>query len=165
MAARQRRNLAVAHGAGNCLSRPRMRLPGFLLLALAALLAGGCAQISRQGHGDLGRFRRVFVEQRQNDNIGAHRMMVAELQALGYEADSGWLTMMPEATDLVVTYDVRETWDFRPYVIELNASVRPARDYNRVVATARYFRPGVTNKPAGAMVHELMRRLFPAARR
>ncbi|MBA3849310.1 MAG: hypothetical protein C0502_04865 [Opitutus sp.] len=142
-----------------------MRLPGFLLLVLAALCAGGCAQISREGHGDLGRFRRVFVEQRQNDNIGAHRMIVDELQTLGYEADSGWLTMMPVTTDLVVTYDVRETWDFRPYVIELNVAVRPAKDYNRVVATARYFRPGVTNKPAAAMVRELMRKLFPPVRR
>ncbi len=142
-----------------------MRLPGLLFLALAAYFAAGCAQISREGHGDLSRFRRVYVEQRLNDNIGAHRMMVAELKALGYEADSGWLTMMPETTDLVVTYDVRETWDFRPYVIELNADVRPAKDYNRIVANAHYFRPGLTNKKTEEMVHELITKLFPPAKK
>lgn len=141
-----------------------MRLLGLTLVLLLAFAAGGCAQISREGHGDLSRFRRVYVEQRLNDNIGAHRMIAHELQALGYEAGSGWLTMMPEDNQLIVTYDVRETWDFRPYVIELNASVRPAGDYNRVVAAARYFRPGVTNKKPEEMVRELVAKLFPPAK-
>ena len=141
-----------------------MRILGLTFVLLLALIAGGCAQISREGHGDLSRFRRIYVEQRLNDNIGAHRMIVAELQALGYDASSGWMTMMPYGSQLVVTYDVRETWDFRPYVIELNASVRPANDYNRIVATARYFRPGLTNKKPEQMVHELIAKLFPKAK-
>lgn len=143
-----------------------MKFPGFLVLLVAvACLAAGCAQITREGSADLGRFRRVFVEQRLNDNVGAHRMIVQELRALGYEAESGWLTMMPESAQLVVTYDVRETWDFRPYIIELNAAVRPAQDYNRIVAAARYFRPGVTGKSPEAMVRELVAQLFrPAAK-
>jgi hypothetical protein len=145
-----------------------MRLPAMVPLALfavVALFAAGCAQVSREGRGDLSRFTRVYVEQRLNDNVGAHRLMVAELRALGYEADSGWLTMMPENTQLIITYDVRETWDFRPYVIELNAAVRPAKDYNRIVATARYFRPGLTGKKTEEMVRELMATLFPRAKR
>lgn len=142
-----------------------MKFPALLLLAVFALLAGGCAQLTREGHGDLGRFRRVFVEQRLNDNVGAHRLIAQELRALGYEAESGWLTMMPESAQLVVTYDVRETWDFRPYIIELNAAVRPAQDYNRIVATARYFRPGVTGKAAEEMVRDLVAKLFPPAGR
>ncbi len=141
-----------------------MRFSGLTFVLLLALIGGGCAQITREGHGDLSRFRQIYVEQRLNDNIGAHRMIVSELQALGYEASSGWMTMLPDSAQLVVTYDVRETWDFRPYVIELNASVRPARDYNRVVATARYFRPGVTSKPPERMVRELIAKLFPQAK-
>jgi hypothetical protein len=141
-----------------------MKAFGRLLLALAALLAAGCAQLTREGRADLSRFQRVFVEQRLNDNLGVDRMLVHELKTLGYEAESGPLTMMPESAELVVTYDVRETWDFRPYVIELNAAARPAKDYNRVIGTARYFRPGVTNKPAHEMVHELATKLFPRAK-
>ena len=142
-----------------------MRLFGLCLLALVAFFAAGCAQLTREGLGDLSKFRHVFVEQRLNDNVNAHRLLVAELRALGYEAESGWLTLMPENTQLIVTYDVRETWDFRPYIIELSAAVRPAKDYNRIVATARYFRPGVTNKPPEEMVRELTRTLFPPAAR
>ncbi|MBA4138579.1 MAG: hypothetical protein C0518_14840 [Opitutus sp.] len=142
-----------------------MRLFATLLCATAGLLLAGCAQLTREGRADLSGFRHVFVEQRLNDNLGVDRMLVGELTALGYEAQSGPLTMMPENTQLIVTYDVRETWDFRPYVIELNAAVRPAKDYNRIIGAARYFRPGVTNKPASAMVHELATKLFPAAKR
>lgn len=136
-----------------------------LLVPLLALLLAGCAQLTRDGRGDLGAFRKVFVEQRLNDSLGVHRLLVAELRALGYDASGGWLTELPEDAQLVVTYDARETWDFRPYLIELNAAVRPARDYHRVVATARYFRPGLTNKPPEAMVRELAATLFPPARR
>ncbi len=139
-----------------------LALLGFALLAL---FGAGCAQITREGHGDLSRFQRLYVEQRLNDNRGVHRMIVAELTALGYRADSGWMTMMPEDTQLVVTYDVRETWDFRPYVIELNADVRPAKDYNRIVANTHYFRPGITNKKTEDMVHELITKLFPRAKK
>jgi hypothetical protein len=142
-----------------------MRFFTLLLVALTAFVFAGCAQLSREGRADLSGYARVFVEQRLNDNLGVDRMLVAELTALGYAAQSGPLTMMPESTQLIVTYDVRETWDFRPYVIELNAAVRPAKDYNRIIGTARYFRPGVTNKPAGAMVHELATTLFPPAKR
>lgn len=141
-----------------------MRFLGLMFVLLLVLAAAGCAQITREGHGDLSRFHRIYVEQRLNDNIGAHRMIVSELQSLGYAASSGWMTELPDDAQLVVTYDVRETWDFRPYVIELNASVRPARDYNRVVATARYFRPGVTSKKTEEMVHELIAKLFPKAK-
>lgn len=141
-----------------------MRVPAFVFFAVLALFATGCAQLTREGRADLSRFRRVFVEQRLNDNLGVDRMLVRELQALGYAAESGPLTMLPEAAELVVTYDVRETWDFRPYVIELSVAARPARDYHRVIGAARYFRPGVTKKSADAMVHEVTRKLFPPAK-
>lgn len=143
---------------------PQMRFLGFTFVLLLGLAAGGCAQLTREGRADLSPFRRVFVEQRLNDNLGVHRLLVAELRRLGYDASSGWLTELPDEAQLVVTYDVRETWDFRPYVIELNAAVRPAKDYNRIVVTARYFRPGVTRKPTEEMVRELTAKLFPAAR-
>lgn len=142
-----------------------MRLFGSLLCLLTGLFVVGCAQLTREGRADLSGYRRVFVEQRLNDNLGVDRMLVAELKAMGYDAQNGPLTMMPEDTQLIVTYDVRETWDFRPYVIELNAMVRPAKDYNRIIGAARYFRPGVTNKPAAEMVHELATKLFPPAKK
>ena len=139
---------------------PRLTL--WLLLGFAVLTAG-CSSLTTQGHPHLAKFRRVFVETRLNDNLGIDRALVAELKALGYDAQNGPLTMMPEDTQLIVVYDAREEWDLRQYLIELNLSVRPAKDYNLVVATGRYFRPGVTKKSPAQMVHELTLKVFPPA--
>lgn len=133
------------------------------VLLVMALLVAGCSHLSSAGSpADLARARRIFVEERLNDNLGIHRALVTQLRALGYEADRGPLTMMPDNAQLIVTYDARETWDFRPYLIELNLAVRPAQDYNRVVASSRYVHPGVTNKSPEAMVKEALGRLFTA---
>jgi hypothetical protein len=135
----------------------------WLLLGFA-VLAAGCGSLTTQGRADLSKHRRIWVEQRLNDNLGVGRKLAAELTALGYEADVGPLTMMPENAQLIVTYDAREEWDFRAYLIELNVSVRPVKDYNVIVSTARYFHPGVTKKSSDAMIHELMVKLFPPSR-
>ena len=135
------------------------------LLALGfvvAVLLVGCAQFSTRGSpSELRRAHHIFVEERLNDNLGIDRTLVAELRARGYDAQRGPLTMMPTNAQLVITYDARETWDFRPYLIELNVAVRPADDYNQIVASSRYFRPGVTNKSPEEMVREVVERLFP----
>lgn len=128
------------------------------------VLATGCGSLTTAGRADLGKYRRIWVEQRLNDNLGVGRKLAGELVALGYTADVGPLTMMPEDTQLIVTYDAREEWDFRAYLIELNVAVRPAKDYNLLVSTARYFHPGVTKKSSDAMIHELMVKLFPPSR-
>jgi hypothetical protein len=130
------------------------------LLGLASAM-GGCASLNADGQRNLGRQQRVFVEQRLNDNLGIHRAITTELRDLGYIAESGPLTMMPDDTQLVVTYDAREEWDFRSYLLELSVAVRPARDYHRVIASGRYFRPAITNKSSDAMVAEMVRKLFP----
>ncbi len=137
-----------------------MKFSLWLLLGFV-VFATGCGSLTTSGRTDLGKFRRVWVEQRLNDNLGVGRKLAAELQALGYTAEVGHLTMMPEDTDLIVTYDAREEWDFRAYLIELNVSVRPKKNYNVIISTARYFHPGVTKKSSDAMMHELMVKLFP----
>lgn len=132
------------------------------LTVVAGLGLAGCSSLTTAGaRADLAKAARVFVEQRANDNHGIDRALVAELRALGYTAESGPLTMMPERTQLVVTYETREEWDFRAYLIELNVAVRPADDYHRVVASARYHRPTLRRKEPAEMVREVVARLFP----
>lgn len=137
-----------------------MKILAWFLLGFAAL-AAGCGSLTTEGRVDLGKRRHVWVEQRLNDNLGVGRKLAGELQALGYDAEVGPLTMMPDATELIVTYDAREEWDFRAYLIELNVAVRPAKDYNVIMSTARYFHPGVTKKSSDKMIHETMTKLFP----
>jgi len=131
----------------------------------SAVLTAGCSSLTTSGHPHLAKFRRVFIETRLNDNLGIDRLLMAELKALGYDAQYGPLTMMPEDTQLIVVYDAREEWDLHQYLIELNLSVRPAKDYNLVAASGRYFRPGVTRKTPQQMVHELTQKVFPPAQK
>jgi len=132
-----------------------------LLLVVGLFFSSGCSSLTAEGQQNLGRQQRVFVEERLNDNLGISRAIAAELRALGYDADHGPLTMAPDDTQLIVTYDAREAWDGRQYLIELNIAARPATSYHRIIAAARYFRPGITNKSSGEMVHEAVQKLFP----
>lgn len=134
-----------------------------LIMAVAvAFTVSGCSSLSSSGaSADLAKASRVFVEQQLNDNHGLDRALAAELRALGYTAESGPLTMMPERTQLIVTYDAREEWDFRAYLIELNVSVRPAENYHRIVASGRYFRPALTKMAPAEMVRAVVTKVFP----
>ena len=131
------------------------------LLASAVLLFAGCSsvQIQKGSKTALTRRQRVYVEQRTNDSASLDARIVNELKTLGYDASAGPLTMMPDDTELVVTYDARWEWDFRHYLIDLGVTVRPASSFD-VLARARYFHPGVTRKPPEEMIHELLAPLF-----
>ncbi len=134
-----------------------------LILLLVGVLLTGCTSWETRGNlSAIARGQRFFVEERLNDNLGLHRLLVGELQARGFRAASGPLTMMPDDTQFIVTYDGREAWDFHSYLIELLVEVRPAQRYSEVVASAYLFRPGVTNKTPAEIVSLVANRLFPA---
>jgi hypothetical protein len=136
-------------------------MKGLSLLACAVLVLAGCStvQINKSRGADLTRHRSVWVESRLNDSNSLDTRIVNELKGLGYETSAGPRTMMPEATELVVTYDARWEWDFHHYLIELSLSVHPANS-SEVLARAYYFHPGLTRKTPEAMIHELIEPLF-----
>jgi hypothetical protein len=134
----------------------------FRLLAAALLLTllGGCTSaVSARKVMPLDRFQRVFVEQRLNENHHLDEIFVAELRRMGREASSGPMTMMPENTDAILTYDARWEWDFKNYLIELTLEIRSVHP-NKKLADARYYQPSIKTKPPAAAIHELLSRLF-----
>lgn len=130
------------------------------LLPLLALCAG-CSSVSVQKapNVDLTKFHRVFVEQRLNENNHLNEMMVDELRRLGREASTGPMTMMPEDTDAVLSYDARWTWDFRTYLIELNVGLRTARTGKRL-AEGRYYQPSVRPRAPDVVVRDIITKMF-----
>ena len=138
-----------------------MKLLAPLVAVVLGLLAG-CSSVNTltAPKVDLTKYKRVFVESRLNDNNGMDQRIANELTRLGYTASSGPLTLMPEDTELVVTYDARWEWDFRQYLIELRIGVRPAQSFT-VLASGRYFHPGITSRTPDAMVQELLAPMFP----
>ena len=133
----------------------------FVSSLLAILLSAGClTSASARKVMPLDRFERIFVERRLNENNHLDELFVAELRRLGHEASSGPMTMMPEKTDAVLTYDARWQWDFRTYLIELNFELHSVHPRKKI-ADARYHQPSIRTKPPDAIIHELLGKLFP----
>lgn len=136
-----------------------MKLFPLVLLGVVVALASGCSSVSSRKVIALDRFQRVYVERRLNDNHRLDEHFVAALQRLGYQASSGPLTMMPEKTDALLTYDARWEWDFQSYLIELTLEVHTVHPRKKL-ADARYYQPTVKPKPPAAVVRDLVDRLF-----
>lgn len=137
--------------------KPYLRM---LLTALVLGLTAGCSTSSSTRKViPLDRFQRIFVERRLNDNHRLDELFVAELQRLGREASSGPLTMMPERTDALLTYDARWEWDFKNYLIELNFELHLVHPRKKL-ADGRYYQPTIRTKPPADIIHEMMDNLF-----
>lgn len=124
-----------------------------------ALLLGGCSAVSSRKVVALDQFKRFYVERRLNENNHLDELIAAELQRQGRIASSGPRTMMPENTDVLVTYDARWTWDFKTYLIELNLEFHTIFP-SKKLADARYYQPSLRPKPPREAVQELVARLF-----
>jgi hypothetical protein len=135
-----------------------------LALAGAAALVG-CAHINTRSlpNAGLATHKHVFVEHRLADSYGISDEMARQLRAMGYDASSGALTMMPPGTEMIVSYDDMWTWDFNTYMIEIDVQVRNART-DKIVAVGHYFRPSmIFGHPPADMIHELLVKLFKPA--
>lgn len=114
---------------------------------------------------DLASFRRVYVVHRLTDDHHIDEMIVRELQHLGHEASSGPLTLLPENTDAVLTYEDRWEWDFKTYLIELSVELHTARTEKKL-ADGHYLQQTPRAKPAADVVRDLVGALLqtkPAA--
>jgi hypothetical protein len=131
----------------------------FLLLALTLILSSGCASVSARKVMPLDGFRRIYVEQRLNDNNRLDELLVRELQRLNRQASSGPLTMMPDDTEALLTYDDRWAWDFRNYLIEFNVELHALRPKKKL-ADARYYQPSIKTQSPAEVIRDLLPRLF-----
>ena len=136
-----------------------MKALDLLVIALALPLLSGCSSVSARKVVALERFQRIYVEQRTNDNHRLDELIVAELKRHGRDASSGPLTMMPDDTQAVVTYDARWEWDFKTYLIELNLEMFAAHPRKKV-ADGRYYQPSIKTKTAAEAVREILTALF-----
>ena len=137
---------------GVALRRSVMKPAAFLLAAAGVL--GGCSTLDTHVEPavDLTQLKHVFVQSNLNDNHGLDAMLVRELQARGLQAESGPLTLMPDAATAYLTYQDQWDWDFKDYLISLSLNLRDART-DKIMASAVYFRPTAFLKSSAVMVH------------
>lgn len=142
----------------------RLETVRLFILIFGLLLSGtlaGCSSVSARKIIPLDRFQRIFVERRANENHRLDELFVAELRKLGREASSGPLTMMPENTDALLTYDARWEWDFKNYLIELNLELHTAHSRKKL-ADGRYHQPSIVPLPPAEAIRRILVPLFAA---
>lgn len=142
-------------------SRFRFAHGWLCLFLLLPVLFAGCSSVNARRHPEikLNQFQRFYIEQRLNDNHSVGELIAADLRSRGYSATCGHLTMMPEDTEVLITYDARWTWDFRSYLINLDITARRAYA-NTILASGNYHHPGVTNKSPETMIRALLDDFF-----
>ncbi len=130
-------------------------------LLLVLPLLSGCASLTvhREPGSRLASLKKIYVQHRLADGRGIDLFIVQELQRLGYTAACGPMTMMPDDTEAVVSYADQWTWDFSSYMIELDLEVSDPRT-SKILATVRYFRPALMEKPPQEMVQTVIDPLF-----
>ena len=131
-----------------------------MVLALGVLL-GGCASYDSQvdqGR-SLAKIQRFFVVSNLNDNHGLDHQLAEALKARGRVAEVGPLTMMPDDTQVVVTYADRWTWDFGDHLVYLQLAARDAHA-EQSFATVAFGAKVPLREPASATLGRLVDNLL-----
>ena len=132
-------------------------LPSLLFVALLA----GCSSVDSRAVVDLAEFKHIYVQHRLTDDHHIDELFVRELQRLGHDASCGPLTMLPENTDAILTYEDRWEWDFQTYLIELKLELHTARTVKKL-ADGRFYQPTPKAKAPAEVVRELVVSVFKA---
>lgn len=141
------------------MATPAGKIPVWCAVLGALALLAACSSVSARKAIALDRFQRIYVEQRTNDNHRLDELIVAELKRHGRQASCGPLTMMPDDTQAVISYDARWTWDFKTYLIELTLEMH-ALHPRKKVADGRYYQPSIKTKDAADAIREILVPLF-----
>ena len=142
-----------------------MRAFQALLILAAAAAVAGCSTMTTRSlpKADIGHYKHVFVEHRLADSFGIAEEITRQLNEMGYDATMGPMTMMPVNAEIIVSYEDMWDWSFKNYMIEIDMSVRSARD-DRILAVGHYVYPGlVFSRAPAAMIHDLLGKLFKHA--
>ncbi len=136
-------------------------MKAFLLVALLLPFLAGCSSLSTHKNPavKLGDFQRFHVEKRLSDDRGLEILIARDLQRRGFTATHGFLTMMPDDTQVIITYDDRWAWDFRTYLIELNIAAVDAYR-KRLIATSTSRVPGPISRDPEVMITEILDSFF-----
>lgn len=143
------------------MNRPLL-FPALLLLGLLAGCTTYDAKVERGR--SLEGVQRYFVQSNTNDNRAIDHQIAGALKSRGLAAETGPLTMMPDETQAIVTYQDHWTWDFGDRLVFLQITVRD-RKTSQNYATVKFSAKVPTGKPLSSIVDELVGRVVPAERR
>lgn len=127
---------------------------------MALLLAGCSSYVARVDPGrNLRTYQRYFVKTNLNDNHGIDARIARALQARGFQADYGHLTMLPRGTQAIVTFDDQWAWDFKTHLRYLRLEVQDARS-EQACAAATFNGPAALTASLDDVIDRLLDELL-----
>ncbi len=137
-----------------------MKILGAIFFAAALLFAGCASYSSRVNPGrSLDHYQRYFVKSNFDDNHAVDVRIMHGLQERGLIAESGPLTLMPDKTQAVISFEERWAWDFHSHLSALNIVVRDAKT-SAIVASASYVGPAALTTNIDEAIDRLLSKLF-----
>lgn len=134
------------------------------LLLLGTLLFAGCSSYEgRPAGAKVAGQKSIFILANQNDNNFLAEQIVSALKLRGYESSSGPMTMMPDDTQVLVTYEDHWTWDFGDHLAYLQITARDRRT-NQVYGNAVFRAKIPTKKSIPKIIGELLDRILADAK-
>lgn len=137
-------------------------LPLFICLFVISLISG-CAIVdlrsSQMPGSDLSGINRLYVVHFEPDERNLHDLIRDELIEMGFQADSGLRSGMPEDIDAIVTYEDRWFWDITNYMIQLNIEIRDP-ETNYPLAFGESIRTSMARKNPDEMAREVLESIF-----
>ena len=131
-----------------------------VLLLLTGLFAGCASYEVEKGH-TLAGVQRFFVLTSPNDGHALDHQIAAALTRRGYQVEFGPLTMLPEETQAIISYQDHWTWDFGDHLVYLQIAVHD-RKSNQTYASVSFSAKVPGRKSAADITDELVGRLLPA---
>jgi hypothetical protein len=134
------------------------------LLFLGSLFLGACSSYeAHPGGSKVAGQKRIFILSNQNDNNFLDAQIVAALKLRGYESECGPMTMMPDDTQVIVTYEDHWTWDFGDHLAFLQITARDRRT-GQTYGTAVFRAKIPTKKSIPKIIGELIDRILADAK-
>lgn len=138
----------------------------FVLVLLACVLISGCAstdaRVVEKGR-SLKDVRAFFVLRNLKDNHGIDGRIVRALQARGFTAESGPITMLPPTAKAVILYEDRWAWDFSDHMVYLKLGARDPQAVFPYV-TASYLKQVAFSTEVDAVVDQVVGELLAVGR-
>lgn len=131
-----------------------------LLLVLGLACFTGCATYDAPmpAANRLEGKQRFFVFANLNDNHGIAHQIAAALRVRGGTAEVGPMTMMPDDTQVVISYEDNWAWDFGDHLVHLQLTARD-RKSRQPLGVVRFTSRVPARRAIGDVVGQLVDQL------
>jgi len=123
----------------------------------------GCAIVDLRSSqipgSDLSSINRLYVVHFEPDRRNLQDVIRDELIEMGFQADSGSESRIPNDIDAIVTYEDRWFWDLANYMIQLNIEIRNPKT-NYPIAIGESIRTSMARKNPDEMAREVLESIF-----